>query len=32
VPDMAEPMEEDLNLLCDVIDKKGCFLKKVVKK
>jgi hypothetical protein len=33
VPDMAEPTEEDLKLLCDVIDKKVHFLiEKVVKK
>jgi glutaconate CoA-transferase subunit B len=32
VPEMAEPTEEDLHLLRDVIDKEGYFLKRVVKK
>src|SRR5512136_1498403 len=32
VPEMAEPTEEDLHLLRDVIDAEGYFLKRVVKK
>jgi len=32
VKEMAEPTEEDLHLLRDVIDKEGYFLKRVVKK
>jgi glutaconate CoA-transferase subunit B len=32
VPEMAEPTEEDLHLLRDVIDAEGYFLRRVVKK
>jgi glutaconate CoA-transferase subunit B len=32
VPEMAEPTEEDVHLLRNVIDAEGYFLKRVVKK